>query len=745
MISVIKWIILVISIFCAFATDEITIENKYTNLHLALQKGDKIKAKFLLNNFAKDDKEQLIEFLMKEYEYQYTSLHYASQNGYEEIVKLLLNTFNQNDKIKLHEYLMKENNDKNTALHRASQYGYESIVILLLHAFNEPTNEKVIKYVMKKNKEQKTALHYASEKGHEKIVKILLKSFGKKKKEKLIEYLMQEDKHKNTVLHLAAYKGYERIVNSLLNIFDKTDQNKLNEYLIKENTYKKTALNIATKEKHEKITNCLLNIFGKEEEEKLMKEDKEKEKSLHIASKNYHNINELRKCEYCNKPWPTPTKTKVKGKEISLCNSCYQCWYTRGKLIPPAERSLRAPQKYWRNACQKILRKNEKINQDNEKHLSNTLQKTNPEKTNYATRLLAQNNNSQSFKKVIVSSDEEGKASSFNSKVFLFIEELKRGSKLLEKKNAHKNLINTLQKENTNKENYTTRLLAQKNGSQFLKKVLPCSDEDGNASSLNSEEFFFISDGDESVAHDVQFIRSTGSNNGKLKHEITMLEKKNSEKYLINNSQKINPEKRRNSLPRLLKKKKTFLVFDLCEESSTDDEEGNSGKVKREITILQKGKRKYATKLSSQKNSSKAFQEDDDFKPYEEFSHDEDSESDSVSCIGSIKSGKLKHESKMLQKENTFLLTQKKGSESVKKECDSDFESDKEFSDAKHSVSNDVKFIDGKQKRKRGKQNGISYKPLLHKTSKNEKEERKRIEENEFALADFFGEMFKQY
>merc|ERR1711925_31942 len=82
--------------------------------------------------------------------------------GHEEIVKLLLNTFNEDEKDKLIEYVMKEDNINHTALHFASFMGHEEIVKLLLNTFNEDEKDKLIQYVKKEDHINHTAFHFAS-------------------------------------------------------------------------------------------------------------------------------------------------------------------------------------------------------------------------------------------------------------------------------------------------------------------------------------------------------------------------------------------------------------------------------------------------------------------------------------------------------------------------------------------------------------------------------------------------------
>merc|ERR1712034_249960 len=112
---------------------------------------------------AEDEKDKLIEYVMKEDNINHTALHFASFMGHEEIVKLLLKTFRDGKDIILIEYVMKEAyNKKYTALHMACFNGHEGIVELLLNTFNEDEKDKLIQYVKKEDHINHTALHFAS-------------------------------------------------------------------------------------------------------------------------------------------------------------------------------------------------------------------------------------------------------------------------------------------------------------------------------------------------------------------------------------------------------------------------------------------------------------------------------------------------------------------------------------------------------------------------------------------------------
>merc|ERR1711925_30962 len=140
--------------------------------------------------------------------------------GSEEIVKLLLNKFGEipKDKENLIDFVMKENENKNTVLHLASSEAQKEIVKNLLKAFgtDKTDNKKLIEFVMKENEFKQTALHYASRKGDEEIINSLLNIFDKKEGvEKLIEFLMKKNMNNETCLHYAANNKHENIVKLL--------------------------------------------------------------------------------------------------------------------------------------------------------------------------------------------------------------------------------------------------------------------------------------------------------------------------------------------------------------------------------------------------------------------------------------------------------------------------------------------------------------------------------------------------
>merc|ERR1712034_261439 len=88
--------------------DFVIKQNNYkeTSLHFASRKGNLNIVKSLLNAF--EDKKNLIDFLMKENENKNTVLHLASLQEQKEIVKYLLNAFGEEDKDQMIEFLMKE-------------------------------------------------------------------------------------------------------------------------------------------------------------------------------------------------------------------------------------------------------------------------------------------------------------------------------------------------------------------------------------------------------------------------------------------------------------------------------------------------------------------------------------------------------------------------------------------------------------------------------------------------------------
>merc|ERR1712034_136116 len=106
----------------------------------------------------------------------------------------LLNVFRE-EKEKLIEYVMKENENNLTALDFATYSGHTKIVKLLFTTFSGE-KDKLIRYVMKEDIYNVTPLHHASEKGHEEIVKLFLNVFSKEEKNKLIDYMMKESEDK---------------------------------------------------------------------------------------------------------------------------------------------------------------------------------------------------------------------------------------------------------------------------------------------------------------------------------------------------------------------------------------------------------------------------------------------------------------------------------------------------------------------------------------------------------------------
>jgi len=250
---------------------------KYTALHFASYKGYEKVVTLLLNVFGKDKNTKVIEYVMKEDQNKNTALHFASLNGHQEIVTLLLNAFgkaslnghwkigksqlkpfSEEEKDKLIEYVMKENDQKYTALHFSAAKGYQEIVKLLFKPFiSEEENEKLIEYVMKENIEKFTALHLTSLKGHKEIVKLLLTAFSEREKDKLIEYVMKESTKKITALHFSSYSGHEKIVILLLNVFGKDNNKQLIKYLMKEDEDKYTASHLASAQENHKIVKLL--------------------------------------------------------------------------------------------------------------------------------------------------------------------------------------------------------------------------------------------------------------------------------------------------------------------------------------------------------------------------------------------------------------------------------------------------------------------------------------------------------
>jgi len=184
---------------------------------------------------------------MKGNKFNDTALYFAVSNGRrKEIAKLLLNVFSKEEKNKLIECVMKKNKLNDTALHYLVSEGHEGI-IKLLNAFGEEEKDKLIQYVMKENENKRTALMVAAHQRHEEIAKLLLKVFSEKEKDKLIEYVMKEDVYKYTSLHHATSNRHEEIVKLLLDVFGKEDNVKLVEYLMKKNQDNNTASCLASK------------------------------------------------------------------------------------------------------------------------------------------------------------------------------------------------------------------------------------------------------------------------------------------------------------------------------------------------------------------------------------------------------------------------------------------------------------------------------------------------------------------
>jgi ankyrin repeat protein len=105
-----------------------------------------------LKTFSKEEKDKLMEYIIKEDNFTLTALHIASLNGHENMVQLVLTTFSEEEKEKLMEYVR--------------------IVNLLLNTFSKE-KEKSIEYVLKENIQNRTALHLAEEQKHVEIVKLL--------------------------------------------------------------------------------------------------------------------------------------------------------------------------------------------------------------------------------------------------------------------------------------------------------------------------------------------------------------------------------------------------------------------------------------------------------------------------------------------------------------------------------------------------------------------------------------------
>jgi len=88
-------------------------EDKYTDLHLSLQKGGEEIIHFLLNEVGKEKTEKWIQYFIKEVpEYDDAVLNQASKKAHKEVVKSLLNTyaFNEEQGANLINFLIKKNN-----------------------------------------------------------------------------------------------------------------------------------------------------------------------------------------------------------------------------------------------------------------------------------------------------------------------------------------------------------------------------------------------------------------------------------------------------------------------------------------------------------------------------------------------------------------------------------------------------------------------------------------------------------
>jgi len=146
----------------------------------------------LLDAFS-EDKDKLIDYVMKGDERKFTVLHYAARVGGEGIVKLLLDVFSEEEKQdKLIKYVMKENKDNITALHIAASYGHEAIVKLLLNVFGKEDNVKLVAYLKKKTRNQNTALCHASKSPrNDKIIKLLSQKLTNAKNEIMLSNLQQ--------------------------------------------------------------------------------------------------------------------------------------------------------------------------------------------------------------------------------------------------------------------------------------------------------------------------------------------------------------------------------------------------------------------------------------------------------------------------------------------------------------------------------------------------------------------------
>jgi len=222
-----------------------------------LQKGDDEIVNLLWNKL---DKEQQIQYLMKEDKYKYTVLHDASYQGHAKIVQLLLNVFSKEEHKKQIKYVMKKNDTELTALDlalRSCRKESEEIIELLMNSLSkDEKNTEIIEYLIKQNGQKESPLQIALEKKDGgKFVDLLLNSiqFNCQDKDQIIEYLMQANQYGNTVLQEASKAGNGNIVKNLLKSFGKKQNERFMEYLMTKNFDGKTALKLVPSVKLSKL------------------------------------------------------------------------------------------------------------------------------------------------------------------------------------------------------------------------------------------------------------------------------------------------------------------------------------------------------------------------------------------------------------------------------------------------------------------------------------------------------------
>merc|ERR1712034_188682 len=132
---------------------------------LDVTKGEKLKytafkkiIKVLLSGFDyEENKEKLMEYVMKETIFHKTAIHYALDNEDGQLLCLLLKAFNADKRGKFIEYAMKQDFNKNTPFHLAIKKGTRKMFELLVNVFSKQ-NAKLIECMLKKNDDNCTVL-----------------------------------------------------------------------------------------------------------------------------------------------------------------------------------------------------------------------------------------------------------------------------------------------------------------------------------------------------------------------------------------------------------------------------------------------------------------------------------------------------------------------------------------------------------------------------------------------------------